>query len=192
MGTRHLICVKLDGEYKIAQYGQWDGYPEGAGLEVLKFLRERMETNRFTNNLRQTYLIDVKTMDKIIEEMNYHVPWSTIAKAFPAFDRDTGAEILDIVQAGKARMLVNQIDFAKDSLFCEWAYVIDLDDLVFQVYKGFNKTKLEDGDRFFFLQEDECQYDGFYPVREVQSWSLFHLPDAETFLKAFEKEDEDD
>ena len=29
MGTRHLIAVQLDGEYKIAQYGQWDGYPEG-------------------------------------------------------------------------------------------------------------------------------------------------------------------
>lgn len=191
MGTRHLICVKLDGEYKIAQYGQWDGYPEGAGLEVLKFLRERMETNRFATNLRQTYLIDVKTMDKIIDEMNYHVPWSTIARAFPAFDRDTGAEILDIVQAGKARMLVNQIDFAKDSLFCEWAYVIDLDEHVFQVYEGFNKTKLEEGDRFFFIQEEYSQ-NGFYPVREVQSWSLFHLPDAKTFLKAFEKEDEDD
>lgn len=31
MGTRNLTCVVLDGEFKVAQYGQWDGYPEGSG-----------------------------------------------------------------------------------------------------------------------------------------------------------------
>lgn len=38
MGTRHLIAAVIDGEYKIAQYGQWDGDPEGQGLTVLDFL----------------------------------------------------------------------------------------------------------------------------------------------------------
>lgn len=38
MGTRHLIAAKVDGEYKLAQYGQWDGYPEGQGVAVLDFL----------------------------------------------------------------------------------------------------------------------------------------------------------
>lgn len=28
MGTRHLTAVVIDGDYKVAQYGQWDGYPE--------------------------------------------------------------------------------------------------------------------------------------------------------------------
>lgn len=31
MGTRNLTAVYLDGQYKVAQYGQWDGYPEGQG-----------------------------------------------------------------------------------------------------------------------------------------------------------------
>ena len=38
MGTRHLICAHKDGKYPIAQYGQWDGYPEGQGVDVLSFL----------------------------------------------------------------------------------------------------------------------------------------------------------
>jgi hypothetical protein len=29
------------------------------------------------------------------------------------------------------------IDFIKDSLFCEWGYVINLDDEVLEVYRGF-------------------------------------------------------
>lgn len=36
MGTRNLTAVYLDGQYKVAQYGQWDGYPEGRGGLIWK------------------------------------------------------------------------------------------------------------------------------------------------------------
>lgn len=32
MGTRHLILVFYKGAYRIAQYGQWDGYPSSERL----------------------------------------------------------------------------------------------------------------------------------------------------------------
>ena len=41
MGTRHLICAISDDEYRIAQYGQWDGYPEGQGAAILEFLKDK-------------------------------------------------------------------------------------------------------------------------------------------------------
>lgn len=43
MGTRNLVAVQIDGQYKIAQYGQWGGYPEGKGVDALTFLRDRMD-----------------------------------------------------------------------------------------------------------------------------------------------------
>ena len=39
MGTRNLTIVHSNGEYKVAQYGQWDGYPEGLGCQLLKYLK---------------------------------------------------------------------------------------------------------------------------------------------------------
>ena len=39
MGTRNLTIVHKNGEYKVAQYGQWDGYPEGLGATLLNFLK---------------------------------------------------------------------------------------------------------------------------------------------------------
>ena len=40
MGTRNLIMVrKKNGDLKVAQYCQWDGYPSGHGVDILTFLK---------------------------------------------------------------------------------------------------------------------------------------------------------
>ena len=57
MGTRHLIAAKIDGVYKLAQYGQWDGYPEGQGVAVLDFLVNKMDVAAFTAALRNCRFI---------------------------------------------------------------------------------------------------------------------------------------
>ncbi len=42
MGTRNLTLVKdKEGKTKVAQYGQWDGYPEGQGTTILNFIRSK-------------------------------------------------------------------------------------------------------------------------------------------------------
>jgi hypothetical protein len=40
MGTRHLTAVILKEKPKVAQYGQWDGYPGGQDLKILNFLKK--------------------------------------------------------------------------------------------------------------------------------------------------------
>ena len=40
MGTRNLTVVVKDEQVRVAQYGQWDGYPEVTGRGILKILRE--------------------------------------------------------------------------------------------------------------------------------------------------------
>jgi hypothetical protein len=40
MGTRHIIAVVLNKKFKVAQYGQWDGYLTGQGVEVAKFINK--------------------------------------------------------------------------------------------------------------------------------------------------------
>lgn len=62
MGTRHITAVKVDGEIKISQYGQWDGYFTGAGAQVQAFLKYA-DLEDFANRVRAlseyAYIIDL-------------------------------------------------------------------------------------------------------------------------------------
>lgn len=55
MGTRHLICVFYQGRFVVAQYGQWDGYPEGQGVKILKFLRVPINIQRLKEGLKHIF-----------------------------------------------------------------------------------------------------------------------------------------
>lgn len=35
--------------------------------------------------------------------------------------------------------MIDDSEFLNDSLFCEWTYIINLDNEQFEVYRGFNK-----------------------------------------------------
>lgn len=198
MGTRNLTAVYIDGEYKVAQYGQWDGYPEGQGLTVLHFLRDEMDEDVFKRAVRNSTYITPKKLKKLWEKYGadkdgfiLSIDADRMKMKHPEFSRDTGAEILSLIQSKPDGMKLNDnIGFAADSLFCEWAWVIDFDAGTFEAFEGFNRNgPLEEGERFFFL--NPLAEDGYYPVKKVAEWSLDGLPSDEDFLAAFKSEDEE-
>ena len=187
MGTRNLVAVYVDGEYKVAQYGQWDGYPEGQGELCLSFLRDEMDETIFREQLKNVHFVNEKEMNSLFEEFRAD-PYGSISmsnynklkEAYPELHRDTAAKILKLIQDGKVRFLKDDLEFAADGLFCEWAYVIDLDKRTFEVYTGFHKEPLTEKDRFYFLKEKE--YGGYSGVHMVFAWNIDDLPTNEQFL----------
>ena len=198
MGTRNLTCVFKDGEYKVAQYGQWDGYPSGVGADILTFLHEwANELDRLEGSLanvdwitdeenqKQWALAGAGETDRWVsmEVANKH------RNMFPENSRDTGADILRIVSnfvpsVDRQKLLLQDTrDFAGDSLFCEWAYVIDYDKGTFEVYEGFNKEPLTPMERFFEFDNPKEKY---RPVKLKKAYPLNALPTLEQFLKDLE------
>lgn len=190
MGTRNLTAVYLDGEYKIAQYGQWDGYPDGQGKKVLGFARKLADPEtraKFEENLRACSWATKEYIDKIDAEIKAKKVknWTLV---YPELSRDTCAGILQMVLVRGGLVLGNNIEFAADGVLCEWAWVIDLDKNTFEGFAGFNKTPLTPDDRFYFLREkEECGYHG---VVLAASWDLAGLPSDEDFLAAFKDAEE--
>lgn len=180
MGTRNLTAVVMDGEYKIAQYGQWDGYPEGQGLVALDFLKNH-DLSKFRKILNDVKFLDVENMtEKEIQHIN-----DNFKTDYNHLSREHGAGILKLVFDG-ARELKNDISFAKDSLFCEWAYVIDLDSNKFEVYTGFNKGNLLVGR---FASEDSNSDSEYGPVVLAKAYDLNNLPDDDDFVNDFKSDD---
>ncbi|KAH9204812.1 hypothetical protein DL95DRAFT_398228, partial [Leptodontidium sp. 2 PMI_412] len=137
MGTRNLICVFYKGRFAIAQYTQFDGYPEGQGVEILKFLQDSANVERLKEGLQHIYIPSHEKLQHMEEEIKRldieaqkgglmtgaHFISSAVYTLWPSLSRDTGAEILEIVaQATIENPVPIQLDlaFANDDLFCEW------------------------------------------------------------------------
>lgn len=203
MGTRNLTMVILDGKPKVAQYAQWDGYPSGQGVTALNFLKknnlekfkERLKDVRFANKK------DTEERENFSKEIGINDGWmnsdqaTKYNKKFPYDSRDHGAEILQMIMDSEGTVVLqDSSDFAADSLFCEWAYVIDLDKNTLEVYKGFNKTPLKEKERFAYLQDkNRVDYTGdpYYPVKFVKSYNLKRLPSVKKFIGDLETDEND-
>jgi len=197
MGTRNLICVVKNGEYKVAQYGQWDGQPSGQGVDILDFLRNEMDRAKFKNQIEAlSFATDdelKQTWIEIGEEPNTMISVEVANKykeLYPEHSVDNGSGILRLIQDSDRQLkLRNSIDFAKDSLSCRWGYVIDLDKNLFEVYEGANKTPLDETERFYTIQEKLKPITVldtiYYPVKYVVGFDLDKLPTEKEFLFRF-------
>ena len=181
MGTRNITAVFCDGTYKIAQYGQYDGYPSGQGKTALVFCRKHLTTadgiEEFRDAIKNArFATDAELFEGRIGE-------------HPAFDRGVGAVILElIINNVEEIVLKNSISFVADSLFCEWAYVIDLDNETLEVFKGFNESALSPNERFASVPPHDDS--GYHPVKLLKKYTLNDLPSVESFLNELEPRDE--
>lgn len=170
MGTRNLTMVVHKGQIKVAQYGQWDGYPTGVGSDVAEFVQtlDRSNASKFRKALDECTFLSEADLAK------------TDVTESPEFSRDTGAGILSLIQINGVRELADSSDFTSESLFCEWAYLVDMDKRVVEVYKGFNKKPLSKTARF----AGPASSDGYYPIKLLKKYKFSEFtPDA---MKALE------
>lgn len=158
MGTRGLTIVQLNNEIKVAQYGQWDHYPDGQGNTVLSFITENKKDN-FSKFKEKLDLVSFASSDQLISLQERIDKGESFDEVVPLFTRELGAVILNkILNLNEKQFLHNEIDFINEGLFCEYAYFIDLDDGCLEVYKGFNKTPLTSEDRFFNKTSNSAEY----------------------------------
>lgn len=172
MGTQHLTCVVLNGEYKIAQYGFSNGLPQATGLDIMHFIegrdldefRRRVPKLRFLsqeeseqmNSEYKNYRESLSEEEENLLYQDYDQSCDDPTPEFldrylshPFFQLDDllGPMIIEYVMRYDGP-LQNNISFAGFSLECEWVYVIDLDKNQFEVYRGLNKEPVPSEERF--------------------------------------------
>jgi len=158
MSTRGTIGFVVNKEAKLC-YNHSDSYPSWMGVHTLGFLREFLKENDVSELRRQAGEIRVvsdegspatpEEIARLRPYSNFHVHSYSVSGppggvlptenvAWYMLLRETQGDWKLILEVG---LMEDGSSFPLDSLFCEWAYVIDLDASTPQVeiYEGFQE-----------------------------------------------------
>jgi hypothetical protein len=148
MGTRNLTKAIYNGEPIIAQYGQWDGYPEGQGTTLFYTLQDPKTIEDFISKIPQIYYptdeqlreISKPFEDGSMDGMMTFESGKSFGEKYPTLTRDTCGEIIRVIaNYGDGQIpIVKDLDFENDALFCEAVYEVDLDKQTFTSKWGRN------------------------------------------------------
>lgn len=179
--------------------------PDIFGRQIVKLL-ERCKTkgipicdviNEFTKN------IQVITRDMILEECYKRVGGKEFYMECSDTKRDTvykeEYEKFNIAKNHPCSIMENAIfhgmkfnvldeqAFIKDSLFCEWVFIIDTVEECFGIFKGRNKKKLRKGDYFYHMDckiPKNCEYRA---AKSMIVHNLERIPEQQVWYAAFRK-----
>jgi hypothetical protein len=187
MGTRGFISFVVDDIEKTA-YNHNDSYPDGLGLDVLRWLRKAHEagSRRMARELRVVEPNSKPTAEDI-ERLR---PYADLGVSTQKLDdwyvllRHSQGDPAAMLDAG---VIEDASEFPADSLFAEWGYVVDFDGRLFEVHKGFQDAPLSSGR---FASRPPNPRSGYYPVALVRAWDFDSLPTDAEFIAAVDPEDE--
>lgn len=147
MGTRGLIGYYKNRLTK-AEYNHFDSYPSELGETIREYISENTiyGLNRDFNGITLISDNDEPTPEQVIAFANfsYHDVGKVNFSEWYWLVHDCQG---DLGAYAKMGVMLDNIDFIKDSLFCEWAYIINLDRNVLEIYKGF-QTKRPAANRY--------------------------------------------
>lgn len=188
MSTRGVVGIRIKGVDKLS-YNHNDSYPEGLGLDVLQYCRNLMKNKQKLAEEKRA----VEAADRLVVVREDEQPTPEFIKRHRAYlDTDTGTGtpadmycLLRGLQGNlpemlKAGVMLDGADFIKHSLFCEWGYVVNFDDMTLEVYEGSQEHRHKSG-RYASSERDE---DGYYPCALTLSVALSNLPTDELFCSA--------
>jgi len=187
MGTRGAVGFLSNGIEKIT-YNHFDSYPEGLGNGVLNFLHTIINIEELKIKVNNIILIDEK-VEPTIKQIKQCIAAKTVDMEVSEQSYKDWYCLLRHAQGNlekyiEVRLMPDSKDFLLDSLFCEWAYIINFDTNKLEIYKGFNKNKNTEG-RYVNVKVPE---NGYYGVKLISEIDLFNLP--EKFLEGYDENTE--
>jgi hypothetical protein len=189
MGTRGIFGFRIDGEDRLT-YNHYDSYPEGLGVDVVDFVRsidnikEVKEKARALEDISERKPTD-EDIKKCEKYTNLNVSEQS-EKDWYCLLRETQGDLQAILDVG---FYENQNDFIYDSLFCEYGYIVNLDNETLEVYEGCQHSPHNKGRYCDYKPEEDgkvrseyyaCALVGTFPLNEIpKNWAEQCFPKEE-------------
>lgn len=171
MGTRGLFGLRKNNKDKTT-YNHFDSYPSCLGEEMVEYVKnhskEKMtalydklimvdgefNTSQFTEEQKERYKEFIKkNKDEIDAEENMSMYW---------FLREFQGKLYKYDEYPEIDLMLDESWFIKDSLSCEWAYIINLDTEKLEIWEGWQE-KPQENNRYGIEKDN-----GFYPCALVK------------------------
>jgi hypothetical protein len=159
MGTRGLYGFYKDGITK-ATYNNYDSYPSYLGNHIARFVQNTPigELNQIFDRIILVNERSKPTESQIIDCIKYVDTEVGTGRVDDWYNLLRGIQgELEPYRDDDLRYMIDSQEFIKDSLFCEYAYIINLDDNSLELYKGFNKEM--DYNRYYDIRLDSDEYE---------------------------------
>ena len=183
MSTRGLYGIRKDDVDKCT-YNHSDSYPSWLGRKVLEFCSNNTieDLVRFFNRIELVNEDGKPTheqIEKCVEAGYYNgmvsnkstEDWYCLLRNL----QGNFSEYQKLINNDEeiTIFMTDGISFIKDSLFCEYAYIINLDDEVLEFYEGYQE-EAQRGNRY-----GETEEDGYYPCKLVFTIPLDEIIDSD-------------
>lgn len=161
MSTRGAVGFRFNNEYIVA-YNSHDSYPSGLGKEVACMVN----------------LLQIKDLDEVRKIL------SKVIVNYDESDVLPIRNIHDILLGRERTFFAVDSSFIKGDLSCSWAYIINLDDGLFEVWKGDQKVPQKGNP----LGKEKRMRHNLYPCARVLTTSLNKVPEKwESILQSYAK-----
>jgi hypothetical protein len=144
MGTRGVYGFKKkvgDKTQKKVTYNHFDSYPSCLGKGIKDFI-----ANTSNEELNEIFdkIILVEGDSKVIETTKEDILSIGInpKTEWYSYLRETQG-ILEFFKEKDFKYMIDDQEFLKDGLFCEWGYIYNIDTEELEVYKGLFESKKE-------------------------------------------------
>lgn len=189
MGTRGLYGLRKNGIDKTS-YNHFDSYPNGLGRDILGFIKNHSakEMNTFYDRIIMVNEQTEPTTQEIENCItNQSVNLDVSSRSFNDWYcllRNLQGDLNALYEC-KAAYMTDGHEFIKDSLFCEYAYIINLDTNKLEFYEGF-QARPQKGNRY-----GETPFDEYYPCALVAEipFVLIQSTDVDEIINQFMKGD---
>lgn len=170
MSTRGAFGYILGGTEKVA-YNHCDSYPQGLGMQMLEYLAAYSleEISRVAEGIVLVGEDGSPTPDQAGECEEAGTINTSVGrrnrKDWYCLLREAQGDPA-IYHRSKLKYMLDAGDFLHDSLSCEWAYIINLDTNMFEVYRGINRNPLAAGRYAKYTVDSRKRYYGVALARE--------------------------
>lgn len=170
MGTRGLYGFRKNAIDKCT-YNHFDSYPDYLGDVMVRFCKETSitEMNDIFDRIILVSNDNRPTQQQIDECIKYYNGNVSEQSIFDWYCLLRDAQGNPNVYKNGLKYMIDDSEFIKDSLFCEYAYIINLDTNCLEYWVGFQKKPDEDNR---YGTEADDNMNKYYPCKMLAEYPL--------------------